>query len=131
MAGVPKIKSRNRPTRFVDLSDEQNDVKSENDTKVRAMSKIAQHPDFHKKVVMTYQQEAIDRRATLVFCANLVSVDAMVDTFKAAGIGAKSITSETEPQDRMEIMQEFKNGGFPVLVNCLVLTEGADMPTVH
>ena len=95
------------------------------------MTKVSQHPEFHKAVVATYQEEATDRLATLIFCGNLDSVDTMVFSFRAAGSQAKCITSKTEPEKRARILAQFKAGQFPVLVNCLVLTEGADMPTVR
>lgn len=94
------------------------------------MNKLSKHPEFHKAVVATYQEEAGDRLATLIFCCNLDSVDTMVSSFRAPGIMAKCITSKTKPEKRAKTLAQFKDGQFPVLVNCLVLTEGADMPTV-
>lgn len=87
--------------------------------------------EFNQKVVETYKKDARDRKSTLVFCANLRMVDDLTAQFEKAGIKAKSVSSNTPQLKRMRTMEEFKTLKLSVLINCEVLTEGADMPSVR
>lgn len=69
-----------------------------------------------------------DRRSTLVFAVNLQHVSDLVHAFRHAGVDARSVTSATSAGVRRDVMEAFRHGDFPVLVNCEVLTEGADVP---
>ena len=81
-------------------------------------------------IVRSYLHKAADRRSTLVFCVDLDHVDRVVEAFRYAGIDARSISSKSHPRDRKETLRAFSDGEFPVLVNCQVLTEAADIPCV-
>jgi superfamily II DNA or RNA helicase len=85
---------------------------------------------FNRKVLVIWAREALDAKSTVVFCANLDMVDNLVKQFKEAGIDAKSISSRTPPQQQSQIIREFKELRLSVLINCEILTEGADMPSV-
>jgi len=58
------------------------------------------------------------RRTTLVFCVNIDHVKALTQTFRKYGIDARYIFAETPHSQRKTLISEFKNGLFPVLVNC-------------
>lgn len=70
------------------------------------------------------------RRSTLIFCVDLAHVRALTQAFRDAGIDARSISSQSQAKIRRDTIASFKNGEFPVLVNCQVLTEAADIPCV-
>jgi ATP-dependent helicase IRC3 len=70
------------------------------------------------------------RRSTLVFCVDLAHVAALTSAFRRAGIDARSVSSLSIPSVRRDTIAAFSNGQFPVLINCEVLTEGADIPEV-
>lgn len=95
------------------------------------MWKITGAHEFNQKVVETYKKDARGRKSTLVFCANLAIVDDLTTKFQEAGIKAKSVSSKTPQLKRMRTMDEFKTLKLSVLINCEVLTEGADMPSVR
>ncbi len=50
--------------------------------------------------------------------------------FKKRGLDAHGISSKTKSHIRASILKEFKERKFPVLVNCGILTEGADIPNI-
>ena len=58
------------------------------------------------------------RKSTLVFCANLAHVRDLTSTFRTAGIDARYLHSGTPMAERKALIQTFKSGDFPVLVNC-------------
>lgn len=69
-----------------------------------------------------------NRRSTLVFAVNIQHVNDLVKEFRSAGVDARSISARTDPKERRDTVASFAQGVFPVLINCEVLTEGADIP---
>lgn len=47
-----------------------------------------------------------------------------------AGIDARYLHGGTATLERRELLEDFREGLFPVLVNCAILTEGADVPSI-
>lgn len=100
------------------------------------------HSHFHSYLLFVLA----DRKSTLVFCVNVDHVVQMSETFRRYGIDARYLVARTPPTERQELVRVFKNGEFPVLVNCCrlsskycadlyscriaVLTEGADIPNI-
>ena len=70
------------------------------------------------------------RRSTLAFCVNVSHVHALTDAFREKGIDARSLTGETPMKERAQLLEGFRKQNFPVLVNCAILTEGADLPAI-
>lgn len=70
------------------------------------------------------------RRSTLVFCATRAHLTGVVDAFRAAGVPAYGVDGSTPSAERVQLVQRFRQGDYPVLVNCGVFTEGTDIPPV-
>ncbi|CAG8769457.1 12455_t:CDS:2, partial [Racocetra persica] len=70
------------------------------------------------------------RKSTLVFGVDIDHVESLTKMFQEHGINAYSITSKTKTHKRADILNNFKAKLFPVLVNCGILTEGMDVPTI-
>jgi ATP-dependent helicase IRC3 len=58
------------------------------------------------------------RESTLVFCVNIAHVVNLTNTFRKAGVDARFLHSKTPPQERKKLLDEFRTGRFPVLINC-------------
>lgn len=58
------------------------------------------------------------RRSTLIFCVNIAHVKALTGTFRRYGIDARCLYAGTPADERRALVQSFKNGEYPVLVNC-------------
>lgn len=65
-----------------------------------------------------------------MFAVNLKHVADLVSAFRHAGIDARPLTSSMSAGARRDTMEAFRTADFPVLVNCEVLTEGADVPEI-
>jgi superfamily II DNA or RNA helicase len=91
---------------------------------------FAKTPEFVSHVVDTFRQHAASRRSTLIFCINRAMVQAITKAFVEQGIKTKAVDGHTRPHKRSTITADFNAGKFPVLVNCQVFTEGADIPSV-
>ncbi|KEF58376.1 uncharacterized protein A1O9_06302 [Exophiala aquamarina CBS 119918] len=80
--------------------------------------------------INAWQSEASDRKSTLVFCVDIAHVTSLTAAFRQRGIDAQYVTGATKKIVRGERLAAFKNGGFPVLLNCGVFTEGTDIPNI-
>ncbi|KAI0825051.1 P-loop containing nucleoside triphosphate hydrolase protein [Trametes gibbosa] len=81
-------------------------------------------------VVRTWLDKAADRKSTLIFCVNIAHVVKLTAAFRDAGIDARYLHSGTPAAERKALVENFKGGQYPVLINCAVLTEGADIPNI-
>lgn len=70
------------------------------------------------------------RRSTLIFAVNIEHVQDLTATFRNAGIDARYLHGGTPMSERRQLLEDFRNGVYPVLVNCAILTEGADVPAI-
>ena len=57
------------------------------------------------------------RRSTLVFCVNLAHLRGLTDAFREAGVDARYVYSNTPAKERKALVDAFKAGEFPVLLN--------------
>ncbi|ODV88754.1 hypothetical protein CANCADRAFT_16551, partial [Tortispora caseinolytica NRRL Y-17796] len=70
------------------------------------------------------------RKSTLVFCVDINHVIHMTEEFRKMGIDARYLTGNSNSVARQQIIEEFKEGKFPVLLNCGLFTEGTDLPNI-
>ncbi|KAG9565575.1 DEAD/DEAH box helicase-like protein, partial [Aureobasidium melanogenum] len=94
------------------------------------LSKAVNNDETNQITVQAWLAQAQDRKATLVFCVDLAHVSSLTAMFRRFGIDARFITSDTPKQVRTERLDAFKNGEFPVLLNCGIFTEGTDIPNI-
>ncbi|KAF7320371.1 DEAD-box family helicase [Mycena kentingensis (nom. inval.)] len=81
-------------------------------------------------VARTWLDKASERKSTLIFCVNVAHCDALTQTFRGYGIDARYLVASTPAAERKALVELFKAGKIPVLINCAILTEGADIPNV-
>lgn len=58
------------------------------------------------------------------------SAEQLASAFHAAEISCRTLVGTTPTQQRLQLLQDFRDGRFQVLVNCAILTEGADVPAI-
>jgi superfamily II DNA or RNA helicase len=80
-------------------------------------------------VAKAYLEHAAGRRA-LLFAPTVASAEVFRDAMLDAGVGAEVIHGAMALEDRRKILVAHKRGDFPVLCNCMILTEGYDDPKV-
>ncbi|CEP13472.1 hypothetical protein [Parasitella parasitica] len=87
---------------------------------------------YHEVIIASWQQFAArkQRTSTLVFARNIQKTEDLCNDFISKGVNAKFITSKTDAKTRTKILDDFKDGKVPVLINCAILTEGTDIPRV-
>lgn len=71
-------------------------------------------------IVEIYKQQAAlhNRKSTLVFAANVEHIKDLVCAFRSQGIDARGLSGITPSCSRSQLINDFKSGLFPVLINC-------------
>ncbi|KAJ7492668.1 P-loop containing nucleoside triphosphate hydrolase protein [Mycena latifolia] len=96
-----------------------------------SLAQVVNTETVNKMVVKAWMDKAGSaRKSTLVFCVNVAHVEALTQTFRGFGIDARYVYSGTPMTERQALIASFKAGQFPVLINCAILTEGADIPNI-
>ncbi|KAH8110070.1 P-loop containing nucleoside triphosphate hydrolase protein [Phellopilus nigrolimitatus] len=84
----------------------------------------------NKLVVQSWLDKCSSRRSTLVFCVNVTHLKDLTDAFQQADVDARCAHSKTPYAERKELVDAFKAGEFPVLLNVAIFTEGTDIPNI-
>jgi hypothetical protein len=71
-----------------------------------------------------------ERRRTVVFAVNVAHSLHLTDEFVKSGVRAEHIDGSTPKPERDAILARLQSGESEVVCNCMVLTEGWDMPEV-
>ncbi|KAK4632701.1 Putative mitochondrial ATP-dependent helicase irc3 [Fulvia fulva] len=100
------------------------------DFQSKALSKAVNNPETNLITVRAWLEKGGSRKSTLVFCVDLTHVADLTAVFRQHGVEAQYITGSTNAQERAERLQAFKNGEYPVLLNCGIFTEGTDIPNI-
>jgi len=70
-------------------------------------------------------------KKAIAFCSSIQHALDLAGMFEQYGIDARCVHSRMEdPDERTEIIRAFRSGGFPVLTNVGITTEGFDAPEV-
>lgn len=94
------------------------------------LSKAVNTDQVNEITVRAWLAKAAGRKSTLVFCCDLNHVAGLTHKFRQYGLDARFVTGDTHKLERGEILDAFKRGDFPVLLNCGVFTEGTDIPNI-
>ena len=100
------------------------------DFQANDLSKAVNTQESNEITVRAWIARAAERNSTLVFCVDLAHVSDLTATFQRHGVDAKFVTGDTPRATRSERLDAFRNGEYPVLLNCGVFTEGTDIPNI-
>lgn len=67
-------------------------------------------------------------RQTIAFTVDVQHAHDLAGAFLEKGIRAAAVSGETPKDERRRILNDFRRGSVDVLTNCMVLTEGTDLP---
>lgn len=94
------------------------------------LSQAVNTEEVNEVTVRSWMAKSAGRKSTLVFCVDLAHVAGLTHKFREHMFDARFVTGDTAKMERSEILDAFKRGDFPVLVNCGVFTEGTDIPNI-
>ena len=105
------------------------------DLHIGDLARAVAQSDAANVVARTYRQHAMgaDRkpRRGIVFCPGVAVAEAFLEAFRVQKIKAAIVTGDTPTELRDQIYQAVRDGEIRVIVNCMVLTEGFDLPEVE
>jgi superfamily II DNA or RNA helicase len=81
--------------------------------------------------VATETLARMGKRKVLVFCVSVAQSERLAEIFDrhVSGI-ARFVSGETPADERRQMLRDFDEGRFQILVNCMVATEGFDCPSI-
>lgn len=94
------------------------------------LSKVMNTPYVNRAVVSAWQQYGFDRKM-LVFAVDIEHAHALAQEFTDAGYLAEAIDGTMDDADRQARLDMFRQGQIKLLVNCQLLLEGYDDPSVE
>jgi superfamily II DNA or RNA helicase len=80
--------------------------------------------------IVTHWHKYGERRKTVVFAVNVAHSIHIRDEFIASGVRAEHIDGSTPKPERDAALERLASGQIELVTNCMVLTEGWDMPEV-
>ena len=100
------------------------------DYNVGELSERVNNEDRNGLVVATYKN-LLDGKKALCFAVDIAHGEELTKRFKEEDIKAELVTGRTPRKERAGMLERFKTGETKVMVNCMVLTEGFDEPTIE
>lgn len=87
-------------------------------------------PAMNKAIVGDWVRRCVGMR-TVVFAVDIAHSEAIAKAFRCAGIRAEHIDGGTPRAEREAILSRLASGETTVVCNCMVLTEGWDLPALQ
>ncbi|KAI8602849.1 hypothetical protein EDD21DRAFT_370703 [Dissophora ornata] len=87
-------------------------------------------PIRNEIVVRSFMTYCKERKSTVVFAVDIEHLETLTELFRAHGFDARGLSSKTDDFERAQMLKDFRERKFPVIVNCGILTEGTDIPAI-
>ena len=84
---------------------------------------------LYGNVYREWKEKASDRK-TIIYCINVKHGEEVCEVFRNKGINAANVSGKMLKSDRIKIYNDFKNGTIQVITNCMIYTEGIDIPDI-
>jgi superfamily II DNA or RNA helicase len=91
----------------------------------RDLARVVAVETRNQTIVDSYRRYLAGRQ-TLVFAVNLDHVEQLRRSFVGSGVPAALVTGKMKLPERRQVLTDFRDGRYQVLVGCEVLTEGYD-----
>lgn len=93
----------------------------------RELADAVNNPHRNGLAVDAWHKYAHERQ-TLAFTVDVQHAHDLAAAFRARGVRAAAVSGETPKEERRALLADFRRGALDVLTNCMVLTEGTDLP---
>lgn len=94
------------------------------DFNLKALAREIDTPERNHKLVRICRKEAVGQ--TIIFAASISHANHL-----ASLLGSQAVVVTGETPNREEVIKDFTERKFKYLVNCMVFTEGTDMPLIE
>lgn len=110
----------------VDIGYSLKDVKkTKGDFVIKQLDEAVNIEEANKAVVEAYNKYAIGQ--TIIFCVSVAHCYELQKLIPES----KVIDGKTKPEERQNIINDFTTRKFKCLINCMVFTEGTDIPLIE
>ena len=100
------------------------------DYSVGALAERTNTAELNADIVRTWLKHARDRR-TVAFAVDVEHSQAITQAFQAHGVAAEHLDGSTPRDVRDAILSRLRQGETRIVCNCMVLTEGWDLPALE
>ena len=100
------------------------------DYDLSALSKKVNNKTLIGDIVKTWKEKSLDKR-TVCFAVDVEHSQSICQEFINAGVKAEHIDANTPKQLRSDIQARLKRGETKIVCNCMILTEGVDIPELE
>lgn len=59
-----------------------------------------------------------------MFAVDIAHLETLTEVFRKYGYDARGLSSKTSDVERAQLLKDFRDRKFPIIVNCGILTEG-------
>lgn len=94
-----------------------------------AAADLLEEGEFNGDAVKEYKKHCPGKPA-IVFCCTIAHSELVAQLFREAGFRAAHLSANTDPVLRKQLIDDLGNGNIDVLTNCMVVSEGTDIPVV-
>jgi ATP-dependent helicase IRC3 len=102
--------------------------RSGGDYQTKALGAALEEAGAPDVIAQVITQRAADRRSILVFVPTVALAHEVAEGLEKEGITSGVVSGATPRPERLALYERFRTGVTRVIVNCMVLTEGADFP---
>ncbi|HNQ22469.1 MAG TPA: DEAD/DEAH box helicase [Phycisphaerae bacterium] len=100
------------------------------DYSIGALAARTNTAELNADIVETWHKRAAGRR-TVAFAVDIEHSEAITEAFRRADVPAEHLDGTTPRSERDAILQRLADGETVVVSNCMVLTEGWDLPALE
>jgi len=100
------------------------------DYSLGALAKRSNTAELNADIVETWKKRAIGKR-TVAFAVDIAHSQAITQAFRDAGVPAEHLDGSTLRPERDAVLDRLRRGDTQVVSNCMVLTEGWDLPALE
>ncbi len=93
-------------------------------------SELLMTPAIYGDIIKSWRKFA-NGMQTVVYCCSIAHSQKTAEIFNDAGISAMHFDGKTSKSERKQIVDDFRDGKFKVLVNCDLISMGFDMPDIN
>lgn len=93
----------------------------------RELAETVNTPGRNKLAVEALLKYA-PKESALAFTVDVQHAHDLASAFRTAGVQASALSGETPKDDRRAMLRAYTEGRVQVITNCMVLTEGTDLP---
>lgn len=110
----------------VNIGYDLSNVKKKNgDFDTKQLSLSVNRPELNQMIAAAYKEQAVGQ--TLIFAADVAHANALSEIID----GAVVVSGNTPSDMRKQIIEDFTERKIPCIINCMVFTEGTDIPLIE